>query len=113
MCPRVGVALIVAANFVRGGRLVAQERAQAGAPPPTRKSREPFFDGLGARSRPVTTASPEAQRYFDQGLKFLFAFNHDEAIRSFRQAADDRPSLCDGLVGNRLRLRPAHQQSGR
>jgi tetratricopeptide (TPR) repeat protein len=35
----------------------------------------------------VTTDSADARRYFDQGLKFLYAFNHDEAIRSFRQAA--------------------------
>jgi tetratricopeptide (TPR) repeat protein len=51
------------------------------------KQREPLFDGLGSRSRKVTTSSADAQQYFDQGLKFLYAFNHDEAIRSFRQAA--------------------------
>lgn len=50
-------------------------------------SSEPLFDGLGAHRRSVTTASPEAQRYFDQGLAFLFAFNHDEAIRSFEEAS--------------------------
>lgn len=36
----------------------------------------PLFDGLGALHRPITTSSPEAQRYFDQGLAFLYAFNH-------------------------------------
>ena len=46
----------------------------------------PHFEGLGSHSRRVTTVSPEAQRYFDQGLAFLYAFNHDEAIRSFRRA---------------------------
>ena len=68
------------------------------APPVARegraKSPEPLFDGLGSRSRHVTTASPEAQRFFDQGLKFLFAFNHDEAIRSFRQAAAFDPDCA-------------------
>jgi len=47
----------------------------------------PEFKNLGAHTRKISTASPDAQRYFDQGLNFLFAFNHDEAIRSFREAA--------------------------
>jgi len=47
----------------------------------------PLYDGLGGFSRLVSTTSPEAQRYFDQGLAFMYAFNHDEALRSFRQAA--------------------------
>jgi tetratricopeptide (TPR) repeat protein len=46
----------------------------------------PLYEGLGAHARPVATSSPEAQRYFDQGLAFLYAFNHDEAIRSFAHA---------------------------
>ena len=52
-----------------------------GAPP------VPLFDGLGNHTFKVTTASPEAQRYFDQGLRFLFGFNHGAAIRSFQEAA--------------------------
>src|SRR5262245_65753288 len=48
---------------------------------------EALFEGRGTHARKITTHSPEAQRYFDQGLAFLFGFNHDEAIRSFRQAA--------------------------
>ena len=42
----------------------------------------------------MTTTSADAQRYFDQGLKFLYAFNHDEAIRSFRQAATLDPTCA-------------------
>jgi len=45
------------------------------------------FEGLGNFGRKVTTQSAEAQRFFDQGLCFLYAFNHDEAIRSFEEAA--------------------------
>jgi tetratricopeptide (TPR) repeat protein len=48
---------------------------------------EPRLDGLGPHRRAVTTRSGDAQAYFDQGLNLLYAFNHDEAIRSFRQAA--------------------------
>ncbi|MBP6382509.1 MAG: hypothetical protein KA321_07455, partial [Pseudomonadales bacterium] len=42
----------------------------------------------------VSTASPEAQRYFDQGLAFMYAFNHDEAIRSFTRAAELDPDCA-------------------
>lgn len=46
-----------------------------------------LFDGMGRHRRPVSTASREAQRWFDQGLVFVMSFNHDEAIRSFAEAA--------------------------
>lgn len=53
------------------------------------ESREapPLFEGLGTHTRKVTTNSADAQKFFDQGLNFLFAFNHDEAIREFKHAA--------------------------
>jgi tetratricopeptide (TPR) repeat protein len=54
----------------------------------------PQFEGLGDFGREVTTASPDAQDYFNQGLCFLYAFNHDEAIRSFRQAAELDPACA-------------------
>ena len=47
----------------------------------------PLLDTLGNHSYRVTTKSPQAQRYFDQGLRFLFGFNHGAAIRSFQEAA--------------------------
>ncbi len=55
---------------------------------------EPMFPGLGSRTRPVTTSSPEAQGYFDQGLSFLYAFNYDEAIRSFQKATELDPDCA-------------------
>ncbi len=58
------------------------------------KDREPLIEGIGAYSRKVTTESPEAQRYFDQGLNLLFAFNLEEAARSFRQAAELDPACA-------------------
>lgn len=56
----------------------------------------PLWPGLGKRSFPVTTASADAQVYFDQGLALLYGFNHWEAIRSFRkaQALDPACALC-------------------
>lgn len=51
-----------------------------------------LFDNLGSHHRPVTTASREAQAFFDQGLRLAYGFNHDEAARSFARAAQLDPS---------------------
>ena len=53
----------------------------------------PLFQGLGSHGRPVTNVA-ESQKYFDQGLCFLFAFNHDEAIRSFQRSAELDPECA-------------------
>jgi hypothetical protein len=55
---------------------------------------DPFFEGLGSYTRTITTSSPEAQRYFNQGLAFLHGFNHGAAIRSFQQAAELDPECA-------------------
>jgi tetratricopeptide (TPR) repeat protein len=54
----------------------------------------PLYDNLGNWHHQITTSSPEAQRYFDQGLTLSYAFNHAEAIRSFRQAAAIDPDCA-------------------
>lgn len=61
----------------------------AGDPPP-------LYDDLGAYHYPIATSVPEAQAYFDQGLRLYYAFNHQEAVRSFResQRLDDRCAMC-------------------
>ena len=46
----------------------------------------PIYDGLGSHGYAITTAVPAAQAYFNQGLRLYYAFNHQEAIRSFREA---------------------------
>lgn len=46
----------------------------------------PLLEGLGHHVRSITTSSPLAQRYFDQGLNLYFGFNHGAAIRSFEEA---------------------------
>jgi tetratricopeptide (TPR) repeat protein len=50
--------------------------------------------GMGFLHHPITTSNPEAQKFFDQGLTLLYAFNHDEAVRSFRRAADLDPKAA-------------------
>ncbi len=54
----------------------------------------PLIDNLGHHHRRITTSSPEAQRYFDQGLRFVFGFNHGAAIRSFQEAARLDPACA-------------------
>lgn len=51
-----------------------------------------LFPGLGEHSWKISSEVPKAQAYFDQGLAFMYGFNHDEAIRSFRVAAEEDPS---------------------
>jgi tetratricopeptide (TPR) repeat protein len=65
-----------------------------------------LFDGLGSFHRKVTTKSPQAQRYFDQGIRFLWAFNHDEATRSFARAAELDPACASCWWGVALTLGP-------
>jgi len=50
--------------------------------------------GLGDINHPVTTTNPEAQKFFNQGLAYLYGFNHAEAGRSFKQAAILDPQLA-------------------
>jgi len=61
--------------------------------PGTNNDPVPIYSGLGDFSRQISTTSSEAQRYFNQGLSFMYAFNHDEAIRSFKRASEIDP-LC-------------------
>ncbi|MFZ1142670.1 MAG: hypothetical protein WAN76_26115 [Candidatus Sulfotelmatobacter sp.] len=55
--------------------------------------------GLGDLHHPVSTHNPEAQQFFDQGLRFIYAFNHDEAARSFQHAAELDPKLAMAYWG--------------
>lgn len=69
-------------------------------------AREPLYDGLGSYSRKITTESPQAQRYFDQGLAFLHGFNHRAAIRAFQQAAEIDPNCAMAHWGVALACGP-------
>ncbi len=65
-----------------------------------------LFEGLGTFHRTVSTSSLEAQRYFDQGMRFIWAFNHDEATRSFARAAQIDPGCALCYWGVALTLGP-------
>jgi tetratricopeptide (TPR) repeat protein len=65
-----------------------------------------LMEGLGKHHHPVATKNAEAQRFFDQGLTLMYAFNHDEAARSFRRAAELDPRLAMAWWGVALALGP-------
>jgi tetratricopeptide (TPR) repeat protein len=58
-----------------------------------------LIPGVGKVSHRVSTSKPEAQRFFDQGLALSYAFNHEEASRSFQRAADIDPNLAMAYWG--------------
>ena len=65
----------------------------------------PLYENLGTLHHGVT-ATPEAQRYFDQGLRLTYAFNHEEAVRAFNEAErlDAKCAMC--AWGEALALGP-------
>lgn len=66
----------------------------------------PLLQGLGDYHFPITTSSAEAQRYFDQGFRLTYGFNHREAIRAFKQAALLDPECAMCYWGHALALGP-------
>src|SRR3989442_63157 len=58
-----------------------------------------LMSGLGDLHHPVSTSNAEAQQFFDQGLRLIYAFNHDEAARSFHRAAELDPKLAMAYWG--------------
>jgi tetratricopeptide (TPR) repeat protein len=65
-----------------------------------------LMPGLGAHHHAIATTNPEAQRFFDQGLSLVFAFNHDEAIRAFERASELDPHAIMPHWGMALALGP-------
>ena len=57
-------------------------------------ARPVLYNTLGSYSCKITTNSAEAQRWFDQGLRLVYGFNHHEAQRAFREAARLDPSCA-------------------
>ena len=60
--------------------------------------------GLGNVNHPVSTKNAEAQKYFNQGLAYLFAFNHEEGVKSFQHATELDPDLAMAYWGVALGL---------
>ncbi len=65
-----------------------------------------LLETLGSYHRPISSPSKEAQAYFDQGLRLLYAFNHEEAQAAFEEAARRDPTCAICLWGAALCLGP-------
>jgi tetratricopeptide (TPR) repeat protein len=96
---------LLALAFVSGGEpqhshsMASESRAPA-----------PLLRGLGDLHHPVTTSNPLAQRYFDQGLALIYGFNHEEAARSFRYAAELDPKCAMAYWGVALAVGPNYNE---
>jgi tetratricopeptide (TPR) repeat protein len=104
-CVLLGLILTAATSFAGAARAEDPHAHE----PPARTAAEamvPLFGDLGSHHHAVTTSSPLAQRYFDQGLRLVFAFNHNEARRAFEQAARLDPGLAMAHWGVALTLGP-------
>ena len=86
------------AVFLTGCTALAQ---QSTAPKPAF-----LMKGLSNLHHPVSTRSAEAQQFFDQGLRLVYAFNHEEAARAFHRAAELDPKLAMAWWGVALAVGP-------
>ncbi|WP_201774006.1 tetratricopeptide repeat protein [Pseudoxanthomonas suwonensis] len=108
-----GSALCSASVAGRPALLDALVLAQTGEtrpfPVPPMKAADgavPLYDNLGRLSLKVGTQSTKAQAYFDQGLRWAFAFNHAEAQRAFQAAQKEDPKLAMAHWGEAFVLGP-------
>lgn len=66
----------------------------------------PLYIDLGAHHVPISTQVPAAQRYFDQGMRLVYGFNHAEAVRAFTEAARLDPDCAICHWGSALAYGP-------
>src|SRR3981189_3680419 len=86
--------------LVLGAALCVPGFAEEDEPSVAAKSRTAtLMTGLGDWRHPVSTKNAQAQAFFDQGLRLIYAFNHDEAARSFQRAAERHPKLAMAYWG--------------
>src|SRR5207253_7146737 len=65
-----------------------------------------IYSGLGTWHHATSTKNPEAQAFFDQGLRMTYGFNHEEAVRSFKRAAELDPQMAMAWWGVAYALGP-------
>jgi tetratricopeptide (TPR) repeat protein len=71
---------------------------------------EPYYD-LGSYHRPIETPSPQAQVWFDRGMVWAYAFNHEEAIRCFDRALELDPDLAIARWGVAYSIGPNYNKA--
>jgi tetratricopeptide (TPR) repeat protein len=92
--------IAVFALFVAGAAAPAQMQMPMAAKPPA------LMSGLSNLHHPVSTSSAEAQQFFDQGLRLVYAFNHDEGARAFHRAAELDSKMAMAWWGVALAVGP-------
>jgi len=102
---RFAMSLIVAGWVSVGTTAIADEASPPHVAPEAMPETVPLFDNLGTHHHAIT-ASKEAQQYFDQGLRLVYAFNHDEAIKAFKEGARLDPNCAMCYWGIALALGP-------
>src|SRR5690349_6445643 len=85
---------------------IAPASSNPDAPPPPAPPGATLLEGLGTYTMAVSTRSPEAQRWFNQGLNLAYGFNHDAAERSFLKATEADPACAMCWWGAALVLGP-------
>jgi tetratricopeptide (TPR) repeat protein len=79
------------------------------APTPRTAAAQPapvLFETFGTLHRDTGSRIPAAQRYFDQGLRMAYGFNHEAAGRAFAEAARLDPDCAICVWGQALVLGP-------
>jgi len=84
------------AALVLCGSISAQQHSMPNPPTPNKAT---LMSGLGDLHHPVSTTNPEAQKFFDQGMRLIYAFNHQEAAGSFKRAAELDPKMAMAYWG--------------
>jgi tetratricopeptide (TPR) repeat protein len=87
-------ALVLSLIFALSSLSAAQDH-----PAPPQAKPATLMSGYGNLHHPVSTHNPLAQQFFDQGLRQIYAFNHEEAARSFQRAAELDPKLAIAYWG--------------
>lgn len=90
------IAAALALAFTATGVLAHDPVQHADPSAPSLPEEVPLYDNLGRLSYPISSESELARRYFDQGLRLSYAFNHGEALRAYRAAQHHDPecALC-------------------
>ena len=84
-------------SLALSGAAFARQHAEPAAPAKAKTA--VLMAGYGNWHHPVSTRNAEAQAFFDQGLRQIYAFNHDEATRSFERAGELDPKLAMAFWG--------------
>src|SRR5262245_54487238 len=105
----IRLALAVPSGFLALGFFTSASAQHEHAPLPAAATE--LHPGLGDYHFAITTTSPEAQTYFDQGIRLLYGFNHDEAARYFRRAAELDPQAAMPYWGLALSIGPNYNDT--